>query len=155
MPLTDRPQEKEVPGEDGTTEGPYSQKVIDRCLRPRNLGEFDRPDGYAKLTRECGDTLQLSLRVRDGTITEARFLTDGCGLVIACGSAVTELVKGRTMAAALEITPDDVMKSLDGLPESEIHCAVLAVRTLRQALKDYSSLSREPWRTAYRHIDRF
>ncbi len=99
--------------------------------------------------------MQLSLRVREGRIVDVRFMTDGCGPTIACGSATTGLVKGKTIAEALAITEDDILDALDGLPESEVHCATLAATTLRQAIRDYLSLQREPWKRSYRKIEPF
>ena len=133
----------------------FSQTAIDHCLKPRNVGEFEYADGFGRASRVCGDTLQLSLRVREGRIVDVRFMTDGCGPTIACGSATTELVKGKTVAEALAITEDDILDALDGLPESEVHCATLAATTLRQAIRDYLSLQREPWKRNYRKIEPF
>ena len=82
-------------------------------------------------------------------------MTDGCGTSIASGSTATELIKGKSIAEALEVTQDDILNSLDGLPESEAHCALLAANTLKQALRDYLSLRREPWKKAYRSIEPF
>jgi nitrogen fixation NifU-like protein len=133
----------------------FSQTVIDHDLNPRNVGEFEHADGFGRASRVCGDSLQLSLRVREGRIVDARFVTNGCGPTIACGSATTELVKGKTIADALAITEDDIVDALDGLPESEVHCATLAATTLRQAIRDYLSLQREPWKRRYRKIEPF
>ena len=133
----------------------YSEKAIDHFLNPRNVGEFEQAEGYAKVTGPCGDTMQICLKVKDDMITEARFMTDGCGASIACGSATTGLVGGKSIKEALEITQDDILDSLDGLPESEVHCSLLAANTLKQAVKDYLSLRREPWKKAYRTIEPF
>ena len=133
----------------------YSEKVIDHFLNPRNAGEFDYAEGYAKVTGPCGDTMQICLKVKDDIITEARFMTDGCGASIACGSATTELTIRKSITEALEITQDDILNSLEGLSESEVHCALLAANTLKQAVKDYLSLRREPWKKAYRTIEPF
>jgi len=130
----------------------YSEKVIDRFHNPRNLGRIDEPEGYGKITGPCGDTMELFLRVIAGKVAEANFMTDGCGTTIACGSMVTELVKGKSINDAGEITRDVILENLGGLPESEQHCALLAANTLREALKDYRLLEREPWKRAYRKI---
>jgi len=103
----------------------------------------------------CGDSMQFCLRVRHDRVLESRFMTDGCGLVIACGSMLTELVKGETVNEAMAITEDDVISSLGGLPDSETHCATLAVNALKQALVDYLALRREPWKRAYRTVEPF
>ena len=118
----------------------YSEKVIDHAMNPRNLGVFRDADGFAQVTGPCGDTIQICLKAKNGRINDATFTTDGCGATIACGSMITELVKGRAITEALKITPDDIFNSLDGLPEGNVHCALLAVNTLKEALKDYLSL---------------
>jgi nitrogen fixation NifU-like protein len=133
----------------------YSEKVIDHFLNPRNLGELGDADGFGKVTGPCGDTMQICLRVNDGKITEVAFMTDGCGTTIACGSMTTELAKGKAVTEALRITQDGILKSLDGLPEDDIHCSLLAANTLKEALRDYVSLQKEPWKRAYRRIESF
>lgn len=133
----------------------YSEKVIDHFLNPRNLGELEDADGLGKITGPCGDTMQICLRVKDGRITEATFMTDGCGTTIACGSMTTELAKGKAVTEALKITQEDILKSLDGLPEDDIHCSLLAADTLREALRDYTFLQKEPWKRAYRRVKSF
>ena len=135
--------------------GTYSEKVIDHFLNPRNAGELQHPDGYGKVTGPCGDTMQICLGVKDGKITEAKFMTDGCGTSIACASTTTELTIRKSIVEALEITQDDILNSLGGLPESEVHCALLAANTLKQAVKDYMLLRREPWKKDYRTIEPF
>lgn len=133
----------------------YSEKVIDHFLNPRNLGELEDADGFGKVTGPCGDTMQICLRVKDGKITDATFMTDGCGTTIACGSMTTELAKGKVVTEALKITQDDILNNLDGLPESDIHCSLLAANTLKEALRDYLSLRKEPWKRVYRRVESF
>lgn len=130
----------------------YSEKVIDRFLHPRNLGRIDDPEGYGKITGPCGDTMEIFLRVVNGRIAEANFMTDGCGTTIVCGGMVTELAKGKSINDAGEITRDVILENLGGLPESDQHCALLAANTLHEALKDYRLIEREPWKRAYRKI---
>lgn len=130
----------------------YSKKVIDYFLHPRNLGKIDDPDGYGKVTGPCGDTMEIFLKVINGKIDEANFMTDGCGTTIVCGTMVTELVKGKSINDAGEVTQTVILENLGGLPESDQHCALLAANTLREALKDYRSLKREPWKRGYRRI---
>ena len=113
----------------------YSDKVLTLAYEPLNVGEIINPDSTAKVRGSCGDTMQLHLRLSKGRITEARFLTDGCGPTLACGSAITELVNNKTPYEASKIYPQDLVHYLDGLPASHFHCAVLAVQVLRQALK--------------------
>ncbi len=131
----------------------YSGTVIDHLLNPRNVGQFEKPDGWARLTSPCGDRIQICLRVKDDRISDARFMSDGCAATIACASAATEMARGRRVSEALLVTQDDIIERLDGLPESEVHCSVLAASTLRAAAKDYLALRREPWKKPYRRIE--
>lgn len=128
----------------------YSETVVDHALNPRNTGGIPDPDGFAKITGPCGDTMAIWLRVKDGIIEQATFWTDGCGTTIAAGSMVTELAKGRSVADALKITQDTVLQALGGLPEESAHCALLAANTMREAVRDYLSMRNEPWKRAYR-----
>ena len=123
----------------GNTSEPYSDKVLTLAYEPLNVGEIENPDGIARVTGECGDSMKIYLKITGDTISEARFLTDGCGATLACGSAVTELVRGRTPWEAIKIYPQTVIQYLDGLPTSHMHCAVLAVQALKEALKSLKS----------------
>jgi nitrogen fixation NifU-like protein len=133
----------------------FSEKAIDHMLKPRNMGEFRAADGLGRASIPCGDSMQICLRVSQDRILEARFMTDGCGPVIACGSMTTELVKGRTVNEAMDLSEEDLMAALDGLPDAETHCATLAVNALKQALVDHLALRREPWKKTYRQIEPF
>jgi len=133
----------------------FSEKVIDHFTNPRNVGEFRTPDGLGRVSIPCGDSMRICLRVSQGRILEARFMTDGCGPVIACGSMATDLVKGKTISEAMALSEDDIITSLEGLPDSETHCATLAVNALKRALVDYLTLRREPWKRTYRQVDPF
>jgi nitrogen fixation NifU-like protein len=133
----------------------FPEKAVDHMLRPRNVGEFRTPDGMGRASIECGDSMQICLRVSQGRILEARFMTDGCGPVIACGSMATELARGKTVSKAMALSEDDIMIALGGLPDSETHCATLAVNALKRALVDYLTLRREPWKRTYRQADPF
>ena len=128
----------------------YPEKVIAHFLNPRNLDQIQAPDGFARVTGPCGDTMEIYLRVNNGRIINATFWTDGCGPSIASGSMVTELVKGKSIGEAQKITPDDILSALGGLPEESLHCALLATNTLREAIKDYLAFKNEPWKRAYR-----
>jgi nitrogen fixation NifU-like protein len=128
----------------------YSEMVIEHFLRPRNLGEIQNADGFGKVTGPCGDTMKIYLRAKGGRIADATFQTDGCGTTIASGSIVTELVKGREVTEALRISSDDILSALGGLPEENLHCALLAANTLKGAINDYLALGKEPWKKAYR-----
>jgi len=128
----------------------YTETVVEHVVNPRNLGSLPNADGFATVTGPCGDTMQIWLKVKDNRVAEATFLTDGCGATVASGSMVTELAKGKTIPEALRIGQQDVLNTLGGLPEGNVHCALLAANTLREAVKDYLVLQREPWKKAYR-----
>ncbi len=128
----------------------YSEATIDHSMNPRNVGDMEDADGFARVTGPCGDTMEMWLKVRDGTIAKATFLTDGCGTTIASGSMVTELTKGKSIAEAQKISQENVLNALGGLPEESQHCALLAANTLKAAIRDYLAMQKEPWKRAYR-----
>jgi len=128
----------------------YSETTIDHAMNPRNLGDTEDADGLGKVTGPCGDTMEIWLRVNSGTIAEASFLTDGCGTTIASGSMVTEMIKGKSVSEARKISQHDVLSALGGLPNESKHCAVLAANTLKEAIRDYLAMKKEPWKRAYR-----
>jgi nitrogen fixation NifU-like protein len=128
----------------------YSEAVIDHGMNPRNVGDMENADGFAKVTGSCGDTMQIWLKVKDNTISDIRFITDGCGTSIAAGSMVTELARGKSVSQAQRISRQDVLSALGGLPEESEHCALLAADTLKTAVRDYLALKNEPWKRAYR-----
>jgi nitrogen fixation NifU-like protein len=132
----------------------FSGIVIDRFMNPRNLGGILEPDGYARITGICGDTLEIYLKIRDENIAECLFLTDGCGPTIACGSIVTELASGKNIQEAKGISQDIVLEACGGLPESHTHCAMLAAYTLGEAIREYETLKRNPWKKAYRKLSK-
>jgi nitrogen fixation NifU-like protein len=128
----------------------YSEQVIDHFHNPRNVGEIPDADGVGRVTGPCGDTMEIYLRVRRDRIINANFWTDGCGPSIASGSMATELAKGKSIAEARSITQNDILECLGGLPEENEHCALLAADTLREAVRDYIALKKEPWKKGYR-----
>lgn len=130
----------------------YSQTVIDHAQNPRNVGAIYDADGFASVTGPCGDTMEIWLKVRDGIVRHATFRTDGCGGTISAGSVLTELVKGKTVSEGYRITQEDVLEALGGLPEESVHCALLAVDTLKAAIRDYLDTRNEPWKRAYRRV---
>lgn len=130
----------------------YTDTVIDHAMNPRNVGSMPNADGFARVTGPCGDTMELWLRVKDGRIRNATFWTDGCGPSIACGSMATEMVRGKRTVDALRFSQEDILNSLGGLPEESLHCALLAVNTLKQAVRDHITLKNEPWKRAYRSV---
>ncbi len=115
----------------------FSDTVIEYAYNPRNMGELRDANGVGKIMGTCGDTVQIQIRVENERISESRFITDGCGTSIACGSMLTEIITGKTIEDALAITSDALLHSLDGLPEENVHCSVLAVNVLREAIRDY------------------
>jgi nitrogen fixation NifU-like protein len=112
----------------------YSDTVVAHWLEPRNLGPMDRPDGHARVTGPCGDTLEVFLRVREGNVTDASFLTDGCIASIASGSAAVTLALGRSLRELKTVSREDILEALGGLPRESEHCAALAANTLRGAI---------------------
>ncbi len=116
----------------------YTEKVMDHFLNPRNIGEIENPDAVGTVgSLQCGDMLKLTLKVKDEIITEARFKTFGCASAIASSSALTELIKGKTIQEALSITNRDITEYLGGLPQQKLHCSVMGQEALESALKDY------------------
>ena len=95
------------------------------------------PDTIGEIKGPCGDTMKISLKVKDFKITDARFWTDGCGATIACGSMLTKTLKGKTLQDAKKYTNSRLLRALDGLPIEHHHCAILAVNTLRKAINNY------------------
>jgi nitrogen fixation NifU-like protein len=114
----------------------FSDKVVSLAYEPLNVGSLENPDGHARISGSCGDTMEIYIDAEGKKIEKITFLTDGCGATLACGSAVTELAKGKTIREAEKIDVLHVLEYLDDLPPSHEHCAVLAVKTLRHALKD-------------------
>jgi len=128
----------------------YSEIAIDHAMNPRNVGNMESADGFAKITGPCGDTMEVWLKVSNKTIIEATFMTDGCGTSIASGSMVTEMAKEKSIIEARKISQQDVLSALDGLPEESQHCALLAANTLKAAIRDYLAMKKEPWKRTYR-----
>lgn len=119
----------------------YSEKFKSEFLNPKNIGKIEAPDCRVSITGVCGDTIEMSLSIDKGRISDIKFLTDGCGATISCASFVTRTAKGKSVEEALLITPDDVDRYFEGLPDEHKHCAKLAVMTLTAALEEYISKS--------------
>ena len=118
----------------------YSDKVMDHFTNPRNVGAMENPSGIGHVGNPvCGDIMELYIKVKNNIITDASFKTFGCGAAIATSSMVTELVKGKTVEEALEISNKAVIEALDGLPPVKVHCSVLAEEALKSAIDDYKS----------------
>ncbi len=118
--------------------GPYSAKVMDHFMNPRNVGEIENASGVGEVGNPaCGDMMRLYLKIEDGRVVDAKFRTFGCGAAIASSSMLTEMIKGKTIAEAREITNRHVADALDGLPPVKIHCSVMAEEAVKSALDDY------------------
>ena len=116
----------------------YSDKVMDHFQNPRNVGKMDDADGIGEVgNAKCGDIMRMYIKVEDGVITDCKFNTFGCGSAIATSSMATELIKGKPVEEALELSNQAVVEALDGLPPQKIHCSVLAEEAVRAAVKDY------------------
>ncbi len=116
----------------------YSEKVMDHFTNPRNVGKLDDADGIGEVgNAKCGDIMKIYLKIRDGIIVDVKFNTFGCGSAIASSSMATELIKGKPLSEALELTNKAVAEALDGLPAYKMHCSVLAEEAIRAAIKDY------------------
>ena len=118
----------------------YSEKVMDHFNNPRNVGEIENPSGVGTVgNAKCGDIMRMYLDIdENGIIQEAKFKTFGCGAAVATSSMATELVKGKTVQQALEVTNKAVMEALDGLPPVKVHCSLLAEEAIHAALWDYA-----------------
>lgn len=121
----------------------YSETVIDHFMHPRNLGVLPDEDGYARIAGPCGDTMEIWIKVRQGTISKAHFMTDGCGTSIASGSMVTVLAIAKTLDEAQQISQQDILNALEGLPEESQHCTLLASNTLKAAIQNYRATQSE------------
>ncbi|MBW2038180.1 MAG: iron-sulfur cluster assembly scaffold protein [Deltaproteobacteria bacterium] len=128
----------------------YSETAIEHSMNPRNLGDMEDADGFARVTGTCGDTMEIWIRAKNGSVVDATFMTDGCGTSIASGSMVTEMVKGKSISEARKISQQDVLSALGGLPEESQHCALLAADTLKEAIRDYLAMKKDPWKRGYR-----
>ena len=125
---------------DSTVEGTkaiYSRVAFDHVTNPRNMGDIEDANGFARMTGQCGDTMQIRLKINSGVVIDAAFMTDGCSNAIASCSMIIELAKGRSIAESKNIEQQDILDALGGLPEEGKHCAILAANTLKAAIEDY------------------
>lgn len=117
----------------------YSEKVMEHFTNPRNVGEIENADGVGQVgNAKCGDIMKIYLKIENGIIEDVKFKTFGCGSAIASSSMATEMVKGKTIDEALEVTNKAVAEALDGLPPVKMHCSVLAEQAIKSALYDYA-----------------
>ena len=118
----------------------YSEKVMDHFRNPRNVGVIEDADGVGEVgNAKCGDIMKMYLRIEDDIVQDVKFETFGCASAIASSSMATELIKGKPVAEALELTNKAVAEALDGLPAYKMHCSVLAEEAIQSALDDYYS----------------
>ena len=116
----------------------YSEKVMDHFRNPRNVGVIENADGMGEVGNPvCGDIMKIYLKIRDDTIADVKFETFGCGSAIASSSMATELIKGKPISDALQLTNKAVTEALGGLPAHKLHCSVLAEEAIKAALQDY------------------
>ena len=120
----------------------YSEKVMDHFQNPRNVGKMEDADGVGEVgNAKCGDIMRMYIKVNpeDQTISDVKFNTFGCGSAIATSSMATEMIKGKKIDEALELSNRAVVEALDGLPKEKIHCSVLAEEAIQSAINDYRS----------------
>ncbi len=118
----------------------YNEKVIEAFRNPKNVGEIENADGVGTVgNASCGDIMQISLKIENNVIVDAKFKTFGCTAAIATSSTATEMVKGLTIEEALKITNKKVVETLGGLPAQKLHCSVLAEEGIKKAIEDYLS----------------
>ena len=116
----------------------YSEKVMEHFTNPRNVGEIEDADGIGEVgNAKCGDIMKMFLKIDNGVITDIKFKTFGCGAAVATSSMATEMIKGQKLEDALKLTNKAVVEALDGLPDSKLHCSVLAEQALKAAISDY------------------
>ena len=121
----------------------YSEKVMDHFMHPRNVGEMENPSGVGEVgNAKCGDIMRMYLKIDENDIiTDVKFKTYGCGTAIASSSMATELIKGKSINDAINLSNKEVAENLDGLPPIKMHCSVLAEEAIMAALYDYQEKS--------------
>ncbi len=124
----------------------YSEKVMDHFRNPRNVGAIPDADGVGEVgNAKCGDIMKMYLKIQDNTVEDVKFETFGCGSAIASSSMATEMIKGKPLDQALELTNKAVAEALDGLPAYKMHCSVLAEQAIKAAVKDYYDKNNIPY----------
>ncbi len=122
----------------------YNEKVINEFRNPRNVGEIENYDAIGTVGNEvCGDIMQITLKIKDGVIVDAKFKTFGCTAAVASSSMATSMIIGKTIEEAKKITNSDVIEALGGLPAQKIHCSVLAEEAIALAIEDYTKKQAE------------
>ena len=116
----------------------YTEQVMEAFKNPQNVGEIENPDGFGKVGNEtCGDIMQITLRIENEVIVDAKFKTFGCAAAVATSSTATQMVIGMTVEQAYQLTNKVVVEKLGGLPVQKIHCSVLAEEAIKAAIEDY------------------
>ena len=116
----------------------YSEKVMDHFMHPRNVGSIENADGVGQVgNAKCGDIMKIYLKIENDIIVDVKFETFGCGSAIASSSMATEMIKGKSIDDAMQLTNAAVAEALSGLPAHKMHCSVLAEEAIKSALKDY------------------
>ena len=116
----------------------YSEVVMDHFMNPRNVGVIEDADGVGEVGNDkCGDIMKIYLKIENDVIVDVKFETFGCGSAIASSSMATEMIMGKSIHEALQLTNAAVCEALDGLPAHKVHCSVLAEEAIKSALKDY------------------
>ena len=116
----------------------YSEKVMDHFLHPRNVGVIEDANAVGEVgNAKCGDIMKMYLKIEDDVIQDVKFETFGCGSAIASSSMATEMIKGKPLSEAMQLTNKAVTEALDGLPAHKLHCSVLAEEAIQSALEDY------------------
>ena len=124
----------------------YSEKVMDHLMHPRNVGIIENADGVGEVgNAKCGDIMKIYLKIENDIIVDVKFETFGCGSAIASSSMATEIIKGKSIHAAMALPNKAVTEALDGLPAHKIHCSVLAEEAIKNALKDYYDRNNIPY----------
>ena len=128
----------------------YSATTVQHILQPRNNREIRDADGFGSRKSGCGENMSIWLKIRNNTIYDTGFWTDGCAATIACGSMAVTLAEGKTVREALKVRAREIADALDKLPEGNLHCAELAAETLRTAVEDSLIVQKQPWKKLYR-----
>ena len=124
----------------------YSEKVMDHFMHPRNVGVIENADGIGEVgNAKCGDIMKIYLKIENDIIVDVKFETFGCGSAIASSSMATEMILGKSIHEAMELTNKAVAEALDGLPAHKLHCFVLAEEAIKNALKDYFDKNNIPY----------
>ena len=133
----------------------YSEKVMDHFMNPRNVGTIENASGVGEIgNAKCGDIMKIYLKIENDIIQDVKFETFGCGSAIASSSMATEMIMGKSIHEAMELTNKAVVEALDGLPAHKVHCSVLAEEAIKNALQDYFEKNNIPYdKSKFKEID--